>query len=185
MKVVKMCFFGVVVIELQVFGDVCGFFYESYNEVKYCEVGIDCCFVQFNVLCLVCGVLCGLYYQWLNLQGKLVSVLEGEVYDVVVDICCGLFIFGQWIGVMFIVENYCYFWIFEGFVYGFCVVLEYVIFVYQCMVFYDVKVDVGICWNDFVLGIDWLIGELLLFDKDSKMLLFVDVFVDCLLDYIV
>ena len=175
MKVIETRLPGAVVIEPQVFGDTRGFFYESYNEAKYREAGIDHRFVQSNVSRSARGVLRGLHYQWPNPQGKLVSVLEGGVYDVAVDIRRGSPTFGQWAGVMLTAENHRHFWVPEGFAHGFCVVSEFATFAYQCTALYDPKADAGIRWNDAALGIDWPVAEPLLSDKDGKTPLLADV----------
>jgi dTDP-4-dehydrorhamnose 3,5-epimerase len=184
MKTITTRLPGAVVIEPQVFGDSRGFFYESYNETKYREAGIDRRFVQSNVSRSARGVLRGLHYQWPNPQGKLVSVLEGEVYDVAVDIRRGSPTFGQWAGVMLTAENHRHFWIPEGFAHGFCVVSEFATFAYQCTALYDAKADAGIRWNDAALGIDWPISEPLLSDKDNKTPLLADVPVERLPVYL-
>ena len=175
MKVIATRLPGAIVIEPQVFGDARGFFYESYNEAKYREAGIDHTFVQSNVSRSARGVLRGLHYQWPNPQGKLVSVLEGEVYDVAVDIRHGSPTFGQSVGVMLTADNHRHFWVPEGFAHGFCVVSEFATFSYQCTALYDPKADAGIRWNDAALGIDWPISEPLLSDKDGKTPLLADV----------
>ncbi|KRE99936.1 dTDP-4-dehydrorhamnose 3,5-epimerase [Frateuria sp. Soil773] len=175
MKVIQTHLPGAVVIEPQVFGDARGFFYESYNETKYREAGMACHFVQSNVSRSARGVLRGLHYQWPNPQGKLVSVLEGEVYDVVVDIRRGSPTFGQSAEVMLTSENKRHFWIPEGFAHGFCVVSEFATFAYQCTALYDPKADAGIRWNDAALGIDWPVAEPLLSDKDGKAPLLAEV----------
>lgn len=175
MKVIETRLPGVVVIEPQVFGDARGFFYESYNEAKYREAGIARRFVQSNVSRSARGVLRGLHYQWPNPQGKLVSVLEGEVYDVAVDIRHGSPTFGQSVGVMLTAQNHRHFWIPEGFAHGFCVVSEFATFAYQCTALYDAKADAGVRWNDAALGIDWPISEPLLSDKDGKAPLLAEV----------
>jgi dTDP-4-dehydrorhamnose 3,5-epimerase len=175
MKVIETRLPGAVVIEPQVFGDDRGFFYESYNEAKYREAGIARHFVQSNVSRSARGVLRGLHYQWPNPQGKLVSVLEGEVYDVAVDIRHGSPSFGQWAGVMLTAENHRHFWIPEGYAHGFCVVSEFATFAYQCTALYDAKADAGIRWNDAALGIDWPVSEPLLSDKDGKAPLLAEV----------
>lgn len=179
-----MLLLGCWVIELVVFGDECGFFFEIWNVECFQEQGLLGNFVQSNVLFFVCGVLCGLYYQWLYLQGKLVIVLEGEVYDVVVDICRGLLIFGCWEVVVLSVENRWQFWILEGFVYGFVVLFECVLFSYLCMDVYVKEVDVGICWNDVDIVVDWLVSVLILLVKDENVLFLKDVVEDCLLVYV-
>ncbi|MFK2904162.1 dTDP-4-dehydrorhamnose 3,5-epimerase [Dyella ginsengisoli] len=175
MKVIETRLPGAVVIEPQVFGDARGFFYESYNEAKYREAGIDRCFVQSNVSRSARGVLRGLHYQWPNPQGKLVSVLEGEVFDVAVDIRRGSPTFGQWACVMLTAENHRHFWVPEGFAHGFCVLSEYATFIYQCTALYDARADAGIAWNDAEIGIDWPVSEPLLSGKDDKAPLLRDV----------
>lgn len=183
MKFIETALPGCVVIEPQVFGDSRGFFYESYNEAKYREAGIDRRFVQSNVSRSARGVLRGLHYQWPHPQGKLVSVLEGEVFDVAVDIRRGSPTFGQWAGVMLTAENHRHFWIPEGFAHGFCVVSDFATFSYQCTDLYDAKADGGIRWNDPAIGIDWPISSPLLSDKDSKAPLLADVALDRLPEY--
>jgi dTDP-4-dehydrorhamnose 3,5-epimerase len=168
MKVVQTALPGAVVIEPQVFGDARGFFYESYNEAKYREAGIDGRFVQSNVSRSARGVLRGLHYQWPNPQGKLVSVLEGEVYDVAVDIRRGSPTFGRWVGAMLTADNHRHFWIPEGFAHGFCVLSEFATFTYQCTALYEREHDAGIRWNDADIGIDWPVGAPLLSDKDTR-----------------
>lgn len=175
MKVIQTPLPGALIIEPQVFGDSRGFFYESYNEAKYREAGIDRRFVQSNVSRSAQGVLRGLHYQWPHPQGKLVSVLEGEVYDVAVDIRQGSPAFGQSFGVMLTADNHRHFWIPEGFAHGFCVVSEYATFSYQCTALYDPKADAGIRWDDADLGIDWPLSAPLLSDKDSRATLLKDV----------
>lgn len=178
MKVIHAPLPDALVIEPQVFGDSRGFFYESYNEAKYREAGIDRRFVQSNVSRSAKGVLRGLHYQWPNPQGKLVSVLEGEVYDVAVDIRRGSPAFGRSFGVMLTADNHRHFWIPEGFAHGFCVVSEFATFSYQCTALYDPKADAGIRWNDADLDIDWPVTTPLLSDKDSKAPLLKDVALD-------
>ncbi|KRE84581.1 dTDP-4-dehydrorhamnose 3,5-epimerase [Rhodanobacter sp. Soil772] len=175
MKVIETALPGALILEPQVFGDARGFFYESYNEAKYRAAGVDHRFVQSNVSRSARGVLRGLHYQWPNPQGKLVSVLEGEVYDVAVDIRRGSPTFGQSVGVMLTADNHRHFWIPEGFAHGFCVLSEFATFTYQCTALYDPKADAGIRWNDAALGIDWPLSEPLLSDKDGKTPLLEDV----------
>jgi len=168
MKVIETDLPGALILEPQVFGDTRGFFYESYNQAKFRDAGIDHHFVQSNVSRSARGVLRGLHYQWPNPQGKLVSVLDGEVYDVAVDIRRGSPTFGQSIGVMLTASNHRHFWVPEGFAHGFCVVSEFATFTYQCTALYDAKADAGIRWNDAALGIDWPISDPLLSDKDRQ-----------------
>lgn len=184
MKFIEASLPGCVIIEPQVFGDSRGFFYESYNEAKYREAGIDRKFVQSNVSRSARGVLRGLHYQWPHPQGKLVSVLEGEVYDVAVDIRRGSPTFGQWASVMLTAENHRHFWIPEGFAHGFCVVSEFATFSYQCTDLYAAKADGGVRWNDPAIGIDWPISEALLSDKDSNAPLLAEVSAERLPEYL-
>lgn len=166
MKIIQTALPGALIIEPQVFGDARGFFYESYNKASYFEAGLTAEFIQSNVSRSARGVLRGLHYQWPNPQGKLVSVLEGEVYDVAVDIRRGSPTFGQSTGVMLTADNHRHFWIPEGFAHGFCVVSDFATFTYQCTALYDRTGDAGIRWNDAALAIDWPVSEPLLSDKD-------------------
>lgn len=174
---------GVYVLEPRVFGDTRGFFYESYNQATFAELGIDATFVQTNVSRSARGVLRGLHYQWPNPQGKLVSVLEGEVYDVAVDIRRGSPTFGQWSAAMLTADNHRHFWIPEGFAHGFCVVSEHATFSYQCTALYDPQADAAIRWNDGDLNIDWPVTDPLLSDKDRRAPLLADVSADRLPTY--
>jgi dTDP-4-dehydrorhamnose 3,5-epimerase len=168
MKLIETDLPGCVIIEPQVFGDARGFFYESYNAQKYKNAGLDLNFVQANVSRSAHGVLRGLHYQWPNPQGKLVSVLEGEVYDVAVDIRRGSPTFGRWAAVMLTAANHRHFWIPEGFAHGFAVVSEFATFAYQCTNLYDGAADAGIRWNDADIAIDWPLSTPNLSDKDAK-----------------
>ena len=175
MKLIETSLPGALIIEPQVFGDSRGFFYESYNKGKWRDAGIDADFVQTNVSRSARGVLRGLHYQWPNPQAKLVSVLEGEVYDVAVDIRRGSPTFGQSAAVMLTADNHRHFWVPEGFAHGFCVLSEFATFTYQCTALYDARADAGIRWNDAELAIDWPLSEPLLSDKDRRTPLLKDV----------
>lgn len=175
MKVIETVLPGCLVIEPKVFGDSRGFFYESFNQNAFRDAGIDVRFVQSNVSRSARGVLRGLHYQWPNSQGKLVSVVEGEVFDVAVDIRRGSPTFGNWAGIMLTAENHRHFWIPEGFAHGFCVVSENATFAYQCTDFYDAKADGAVRWDDPAIGIDWPVSEPQLSDKDRKAPLLADI----------
>ena len=175
MKVFETNLPGCVVIEPAVHGDARGFFYESFHAEKYKNAGLDLRFVQSNVSRSAHGVLRGLHYQWPDPQGKLVSVLEGEVYDVAVDIRTGSPTFGRWAAAVLSAQNKRHFWIPEGFAHGFCVLSEFATFVYQCTTLYDRPADAGIRWNDAALGIDWPLSEPMLSDKDGRTPLLEDV----------
>ena len=166
---------GVCVIEPVVHGDARGYFFESFHAEKYKAIGIDVRFVQSNVSRSAQGVLRGLHYQWPHPQGKLVSVLEGEVYDVAVDIRRGSPTFGQWEAAMLTADNHRQLWIPEGFAHGFCVVSETATFMYQCTDLYDPAADAGVRWNDAAIGIDWPVAEPLLSAKDQQTPFLADV----------
>ena len=157
------------IIEPHVFGDSRGAFYESWNKARWAQHGLDLDFVQSNVSMSERGVLRGLHYQWPQAQGKLVSVLEGEVYDVAVDIRRGSPTFGRSAAVMLSARNKRLFWIPEGFAHGFVVVSERAVFHYLCTAPYSPVDDAGIRWNDGGLAIDWPVSAPLLSDKDAKL----------------
>ena len=175
MKIIKTPLPGCLVIEPAVYGDARGFFYESFNAAKFAELGLDLRFVQSNVSRSARGVLRGLHYQWPHPQGKLVSVLEGEVYDVAVDIRVGSPTFGQWAAAVLSADNKRHFWIPEGFAHGFAVLSEHATFAYQCTALYDRDADAAIRWNDAAIAVDWPIAEPTLSDKDAKAPFLADV----------
>lgn len=158
---------GVCVIEPQVFGDDRGYFFESYNEKAFADLGLHMRFVQANVSRSAHGVLRGLHYQWPNPQGKLVSVLEGEVYDVAVDIRRDSPSFGRWAAAILSAENKRMFWVPEGFAHGFAVLSEHATFCYQCTALYHREADAGIRWNDADIAIDWPLSNPSLSAKDA------------------
>ena len=175
MKVIETSLPGCVVIEPAVFGDERGFFFETWNAARFGEHGLPTTFVQSNVSSSSRGVLRGLHYQWPNPQGKLVSVLEGEVYDVAVDIRRGSPTFGQWEAVMLSAENKRQFWIPEGFAHGFAVVSERAVFSYLCTAGYDKAADAGVRWDDPAIGIDWPVSDPQLSAKDAVAPLLADI----------
>jgi dTDP-4-dehydrorhamnose 3,5-epimerase len=175
MKVTRTGLPGCVVLEPQVFGDARGFFYESFNQDKLAEAGLTPRFVQGNVSRSAQGVLRGLHYQWPRPQGKLVSVLEGEVWDVAVDIRHGSPTFGQWTGVVLSADNKRHFWIPEGFAHGFVALSEQALFTYLCTETYDRDADAGIRWDDPRLAIDWPVSAPSLSDKDARLPLLADI----------
>ena len=175
MKVIGTSLPGCLVIEPAVFGDGRGYFFETWNADRYGEHGLPTKFVQSNVSSSARGVLRGLHYQWPNPQGKLVTVLEGEVYDVAVDIRRGSPHFGRWAAVVLSAENKRQLWIPEGFAHGFVVLSERALFSYLCTAQYDKAADAGVRWDDAAIGIDWPVGEPLLSDKDAKAPFLADV----------
>lgn len=167
MKIIETDLPGVLLIEPRVFADTRGCFFESWNKKAYTDAGLDLDFVQGNVSESVRGVLRGLHYQWPNPQGKLVSVLEGEVYDVAVDIRRDSSHFGRWTAAILSARNHRQLWIPEGFAHGFATLSERAVFAYQCTALYDRVADAGIRWNDARIGIDWPLAEPSLSDKDT------------------
>ena len=184
MKIIETSLPGCVIVEPAVFGDDRGFFFETWNADRYGEHGLPTKFVQSNVSASAKGVLRGLHYQWPNPQGKLVSVLEGEVYDVAVDIRRGSPHFGRWSAVVLSAENKRQFWIPEGFAHGFAVLSDRAIFSYLCTAQYDKTADAGVRWDDARIGIDWPVSDPLLSDKDAKAPFLEDVSPDRLPTYV-
>lgn len=168
MKVIQTDLPGCLILEPQVFGDERGFFYESFNHDKLAELGLQPAFVQGNVSASVRGVLRGLHYQWPKPQGKFVSVLEGEVWDVAVDIRRRSPTFGRWTAAVLSADNRRHFWIPEGFAHGFVTLSERALFTYLCTATYDREADAGIRWNDAAFAIDWPVSEPLVSTKDAK-----------------
>ena len=175
MKIIESELAGCLVLEPQVFGDDRGFFYESFNQDKLAAAGLAPRFVQGNVSRSARGVLRGLHFQWPKPQGKLVSVLEGEVWDVAVDIRHGSPTFGRWTGVVLSADNKRHFWIPEGFAHGFVALSEQALFTYLCTATYDRAADAGIRWDDPRLAIDWPVAAPSLSDKDAKLPFLADI----------
>ena len=168
MKAIETDLPGCLLLEPQVFGDERGFFYESFNHDKLATHGLAPRFVQGNVSRSARGVLRGLHYQWPNPQGKLVGVLEGEVWDVAVDIRRGSPTFGRWEAVILSADNRRQLWIPEGFAHGFAVLSEHAVFNYLCTDVYVKEADAGVRWNDGDIGVDWPVAAPLLSAKDEK-----------------
>lgn len=159
---------GLVIIEPTVFGDARGFFMESYSRDRYAEAGLPSQFVQDNLSMSARGILRGLHLQHPCDQGKLCSVLIGEVFDVAVDVRVGSPTFGQWEGVTLSSDNKRQFYVPPGFAHGFCVLSEKALFSYKCTDFYSAPNELGVAWNDPEIGIAWPIDAPQLSDKDSK-----------------
>ncbi|MGA7812175.1 dTDP-4-dehydrorhamnose 3,5-epimerase [Caballeronia sp.] len=157
------------IIEPKVFGDTRGYFYESFNEREFAEqVGVDVRFVQDNHSRSAKGVLRGLHYQIEHAQGKLVRVMEGEVFDVAVDIRKSSPDFGKWTGLHLSAENRRQVWVPPGFAHGFVVLSEAAQFLYKTTDYWYPEHERSIVWNDPEIGIDWSIDfEPLLAAKDA------------------
>ena len=169
---IKTSIEGVTIIEPTVYGDARGYFMETYNAREFNEAGLNMTFVQDNESKSKKGVLRGLHFQKTNPQGKLVRVIEGEVFDVAVDLRKGSPTFGKWEGVILSAENKKQFYIPEGFAHGFFVLSEHSVMSYKCTDFYHPEDEGGLMWNDPAIGIDWksVAGDVepLLSEKDTK-----------------
>lgn len=150
----------VILIEPQVFRDERGFFLESYNRQKYREAGIDTEFVQDNHSRSQRGTIRGLHAQINRPQGKLIRVIEGEIFDVAVDVRRGSPTFQQWVGVWLTAVNFRQIYVPPGFIHGFCVTSEIAQVEYKCTDFYDPASEISVQWNDPELGIDWPLDEI-------------------------
>jgi len=158
----------VLVIEPDVHVDGRGFFVETYQAERYREHGIEGPFVQDNHSRSVAGTLRGLHLQLRRPQGKLIRVIEGEIFDVAVDVRRGSPTFGRWVGVTLTAENFRQCYVPHGFAHGFSVVSAIAQVEYKCTDLYDPASEVGIAWNDPALGISWPVDQPLLSRRDSQ-----------------
>lgn len=162
---------GLKIITPQVFGDVRGYFMETYQYNDYKEAGIPEVFVQDNQSASRKGVLRGLHFQKQYPQDKLVRVIRGEVFDVAVDLRKDSKTFGKWFGVLLSEENKKQFFIPKNFAHGFLVLSDYAEFCYKCTDFYHPNDEGGLFYKDPAIGIDWPIPEgmeLIMSEKDTK-----------------
>lgn len=171
MNVIPSAIPEVLIIEPRVFGDPRGFFLESWNRKTFAAAGLDCDFVQDNHSRSARGTLRGLHYQLIQPQGKLVRVVQGEVFDVAVDLRQGSPSFGRWVGVRLSDANLRMLWVPPGFAHGFLVLSETADFLYKCTDYYAPDHERCIRWDDPELGIDWPLEGIeapLLSAKDSQ-----------------
>ena len=166
---------GVIFIEPQIFGDSRGWFVELWNKEKYEQAGIKENFVQDNISYSKYGVLRGLHYQKPHTQGKLVFVLQGEVWDVVVDLRKGSPTFKKWEAFKLTGESKEQLYIPEGLAHGFCVLSDEVVFQYKCTDKYSPADEHGIRWDDPDINIPWPVFAPLVSDKDKNLPLFRDI----------
>ena len=170
MKVIPTAIPDVLVLEPTVFGDARGFFFESWNQRAFdAAVGREVRFVQDNHSMSARGVLRGLHYQIRQPQGKLVRVIEGEVYDVAVDLRRSSPHFGKWVGERLSADNHRMLWVPAGFAHGFLVVSERAQFLYKTTDYYAPEHERTLLWNDPKLSIPWPLEgrEPLLKPKDA------------------
>lgn len=162
---------GLKVITPTVYGDVRGYFVETYNYNDFKAAGIDVEFVQDNQSASKKGVLRGLHFQIEHPQDKLVRVIKGEVFDVAVDLRKGSPTFGQWHGVLLSEENMKQFFVPKGFAHGYLVLSDYAEFCYKCSDFYHPGDEGGLKYDDPEIGVQWPIPEgteLTLSERDTK-----------------
>ena len=170
MKLTLTTIKDLVVIEPKVFEDSRGYFFEAYNKNTFHELGLDYDFVQDNQSYSTKGVLRGLHFQKNFPQAKLVRVLEGEVFDVAVDLRKDSPTYGKWYGVTLSAENKKMFMIPRGFAHGFLVLSDTAVFSYKCDDFYHPNDEGGIMFNDHDIGVEWpkIDVEYILSEKDKK-----------------
>jgi dTDP-4-dehydrorhamnose 3,5-epimerase len=179
MSVIDTAIPEVKIIEPRVFGDDRGFFFESFNQAAFeAAIGRTVSFVQDNHSRSVRGVLRGLHYQIQHPQGKLVRVVQGEVYDVAVDMRKSSPTFGHWVGVTLSAENKRQLWIPEGFAHGFVVTSDTAEFLYKTTDYWHPEFERSLAWNDPELGISWPVEQPALSakDKEGRLLAQADVY---------
>ncbi len=168
MKIIATSLAGSIIVEPKVHGDSRGFFFEAFNSTRQPDSVAPIVAQQINVSRSARGVLRGLHYQWPQPQGKLVWVLEGEVFDVAVDLRKGSATFGQWESCLLSADNHRQLWIPEGFAHGFQVVSESATFCYLCTRPYQAEFDRAIHHADPQIAVEWPDAQnAILSDKDK------------------
>jgi dTDP-4-dehydrorhamnose 3,5-epimerase len=173
MKVERLAIPDIVLITPDRFGDARGFFSETYSVRRYAEAGIAASFVQDNHShSAAAGVVRGLHCQIApSVQGKLVRVVRGAIWDVAVDIRHGSPSFGRWVGAELSAQNWCQMWVPGGFLHGFCTLLPDTEVIYKVTADYDRAAERGVIWNDPVLALPWPVAadEAVLSAKDAAL----------------
>jgi dTDP-4-dehydrorhamnose 3,5-epimerase len=167
----------VIIIEPTVHGDERGFFMETFRAGEFAAAGIDGPFVQDNHSGSVQGTLRGLHYQIKQVQGKLLQVTQGEIFDVAVDLRRSSPTFGNWVGEVLSLDNKKQLWIPPGFAHGFYVMSEWANVIYKTTDYYAPEWDRTLLWNDVEIGIEWPLidgADPLVSEKDSKGMLLRD-----------
>jgi dTDP-4-dehydrorhamnose 3,5-epimerase len=167
MRVTETSLPGVLLIEPVVHRDGRGFFVETYHADRYREHGIAAPFVQDNHSRSIQGTLRGLHLQLQRPQGKLIHVIEGEIFDVAVDVRRGSAAFGRWVSVALSADNFRQVYVPPGFAHGFFVVSPIAQVEYKCTDLYDPASEIGIAWNDPAIAIAWPTREPLLSARDN------------------
>lgn len=168
MRVHPLALPGVLLIEPSLHRDARGCFLEAWNARRYRGAGLPDTFVQDNVSWSVGGTLRGLHAQSPGAQGKLVSVLLGEVFDVAVDIRRDSPTFGEWVSATLSADSGRQIWVPPGFAHGFAVTSREAIVAYKCTAYYAPDAEFTVLWNDPDLAIDWPLPDPTLSDKDRR-----------------
>jgi len=152
---------GVLVIEPKIFGDERGWFYESFNQAEFnTATGLDCQFVQDNHSLSKQGILRGLHYQTQHVQGKLVRVAKGSVFDVAVDLRVSSSSYGKWCGRELSADNHLQMWIPPGLAHGFLVLSDSAEFLYKTTDYYDPSSEKCLLWNDSTIAVQWPLSKI-------------------------
>lgn len=167
MKVTGTGLPGVLIVEPPVFRDPRGYFMETWRQSRYGDAGISAAFVQDNVSYSMKNALRGLHFQNPHPQAKLIQALQGEIFDVAVDIRKGSPTFGRWAGVRLSSDHPRQLYIPEGFAHGFLVLSATALVAYKCSDYYDPQSENAIAWNDPDIGIEWPVSNPVLSAKDS------------------
>ena len=170
MRVTATALPEVVLVEPDVHRDRRGFFLEIYHAEKYRALGIPGPFVQDNHSRSTVGTLRGLHLQLRRPQGKLVRVIEGEIYDVAVDVRKASPTFGRWVGVTLTADNFLQSYVPPGFAHGFVVTSPIAQVEYKCTDLYDPESEIGVAWNDPAIGIEWPVSNPILSNRDRSHL---------------
>ncbi len=166
MKVIATELPGVMLVEPHVYADARGYFLETWNALRCAEAGLPQTFAQDNLSYSTHGVLRGLHLQNPHGQGKLVYVLQGEVFDVAVDLRVGSPGFGRWLGITLSAGDKRQLYIPPGYAHGFCVTGEEALFVYKCTAPFHPMAEVALRWDDPAIGIRWPLRDPVLSEKD-------------------
>ena len=175
MKFIETSIKGLIVIEPKVHGDHRGYFYEAYRDEFFEEAGLPTKFRQDNQAKSSKNVLRGLHYQLKHPQGKLVRATLGSVFDIAVDLRRNSPTFGKNFGLELSAENFKMMFVPEGFAHGYCVLSETAIFQYKTTDIYHPEDEYGLLWNDPALGLDWLIQDAIISEKDKVLPLLKDI----------
>jgi dTDP-4-dehydrorhamnose 3,5-epimerase len=160
---------GLLIIEPVVYTDSRGHFVETYQDLRYREMGVADNFVQDNLAFSHKDVLRGLHFQIKSPQAKLIQAISGEIYDVAVDVRPGSATFGQWFSVQLSAQNRRQLLVPAGFAHGYCVLTETATVIYKCSDYYHPEDEGGVLWSDPAIGIDWPVRRPVVSDKDEGL----------------